>query len=144
MTRNYRITLENQGIDGCKINLGSCSVVTSGNEGRYVIGRESECDLHISHIISRAFGISRRHAIIEGLDGIFALTPHQDCSNGVYFKDRKLNLGEYVYLEDGELIGLGPIASFAVRIQEESQADNNRRGLLAKLSRLFNCFGGEE
>jgi pSer/pThr/pTyr-binding forkhead associated (FHA) protein len=65
---------------------------------RIVIGRDPECDLHLFNV-----GVSRHHALIEGLEGRYSLRD-LGSSNGTYAGDRKIELWP---IEDGDKIRIG-------------------------------------
>src|SRR5215472_16571437 len=93
---------------------GFGSEVVEVDTKRFSIGRSPENDLVLDDS-----SLSRRHAIIENLDGVFRLS---DCgsSNGTLINGRPV--GTLAELSDWDVLTFGGVGDIVVRLQDDAQS----------------------
>jgi ABC-type multidrug transport system ATPase subunit/pSer/pThr/pTyr-binding forkhead associated (FHA) protein len=71
--------------------------------GRMAIGRDPDNELHLDHVL-----VSRRHALLEETaDGSYRVRD-EGSQNGTFLNGRRLNSNEWMPLDDGDRIQIGP------------------------------------
>lgn len=90
---------------------GSITTVGMTVRPKLIIGREDPSinytpDLNLSEFNGQAAGVSRQHAFIIEQDGGLYLLDN-NSKNGTSHNDQKLESGEQVQLQDGDVIYLG-------------------------------------